>query len=55
MYDFPKYMSNMFIVPCSRERKELLKMAVSRLLFQVPNVEETVADIFTENPNPCHF
>lgn len=55
MYDSSKYICNMVIVPCSRERKELLKMAVSRLLFQVPNVEETVVDIFTENPNPCPF
>ena len=50
-----KFINNIVIKPSSKERKELLKMALSRMLFQVPIMEESVADIFTENPYPCPF
>ena len=55
MYNDSEFISNVVIIPSSKERKELLKMALRRMLFQVPSIEETVADIFTENPYPCPF
>ena len=55
MCDFSKYMSNVVIIPCNRERRELLRMEVIRMLMPTPIIEESELDIFTENPNPCPF
>ena len=55
MCDYSKFISNIVITPYCKERKELLKMALRRMLYQAPIMEESVADIFTENPYPCPF
>ena len=55
MCDFSKYMSNVVIIPCNKERRELLKMEVIRMLMPTPIIEESELDIFKENPNPCPF
>ena len=55
MCDYSKFISNIVITLYCKERKELLKMALRRMLYQAPIMEESVADIFTENPYPCPF
>lgn len=55
MCDGSKFINKVVITPSCKKRKELLKMALSRMLFQVPIMEESVADIFAENPYPCPF
>lgn len=42
MYNSSKFISN--------ERRELLKMALRRMLMPTPITEETVTDIFTKTP-----
>ena len=49
------YISNVVISPCSKERKELLRMAVMRMLMPTQIIEDSLVDILTENPNPCPF
>ena len=55
MCDYSNYISKVTINPSNKKRRELLIMALRRMLFQVPIIEESVADIFTENPYPCPF
>lgn len=40
---------------CSKDRRELLKMVVMRMLMPTAIIEKSELDIFTENPNPCPF
>lgn len=49
------YINNVVISPCSKERKELLRMAVMRMLMPTRKIEVLELDLFTENPNPCPF
>lgn len=49
------YISNVVISPCSKERKELLRMAVMRMLMPTRKIEVLELDLFTENPSPCPF
>ena len=58
MDDNALYIINKVVIsPCSKERRELLRMAV--MGAQMPTssriIEESELDIFAENPNPCPF
>lgn len=49
--------NNVVISPCSKERRELLRMVVMGVRMPTPSpiIEESELDIFAENPNPCPF
>lgn len=49
------YISNVVISPCSKERKELLRMTAAKMLMPTRKIEVLELDLFTENPNPCPF
>lgn len=51
------YINKVVISPCSKERRELLRMVVMGVRMPKPSpiIEESELDIFTENPNPCPF
>lgn len=58
MNDNTLYIINKVVIsPCSKERRELLRMAVMGVRMPTPSpiIEESELDIFAENPFPCPF